>query len=868
MLYPVELSLEEWQELDKRQRDLELEARSAGMERFQNRVRKANEADQSATVGGAKSLLVAGLESLTQAIDEALCVPRQGSAGRRHLAARFIKRPTKRKRGDLITSVEPKVAAYLTLKGVLDSLHGRHRLPRVALKVAGLLLDEIQYRRFQQAEPRLVQHKLKQFRTSNYAHMTRSMRASMRIAGVNADDLDLSVRDRMLLGIKLIDLLITATGLFHVDKVRARKGRGIKEQHTLRAADETLAWVQARNEALEVMRPIHLPMLLPPARWGKHQRGGYRYELAQHRSLVRHANTYGRKEHRQVEEAADMPIVYRALNTLQETSWKINPRVLWLVEQIMEQGGGIAGLPSTTDVPMPAKPCDIATNEEARKRWRQQAHMVKNENHQQRQALFVANQLVMTATSFAEEKMIFFPFSLDFRGRIYPMADSLSPQGPDLSRALLLFAGLKPTDEQGLRYQSTARPVDEAGARFLAIHGANCMGDTPEGAKVSKLTLDERFEWAVQTTPRILATADAPLDDLWWAQADKPLQFYAFCVEWANLVRANERGEEYVCLLPVAMDGTCNGLQHFAALFRDEAGGRAVNLVPQATPQDIYHRIAENVLDQLTKSNDPLASLWLGLHDRFGIITRKLTKRPTMTFGYGAKRFGFAEQIKSFLQEQDDWKGILQHCRLDDGKLAVSSAARYMSGLIWQALQGSVVSAFDGMAWMQAVARGVASHKLSISWRVPGTGFPVSQGYRKLAKRRIKTVLQGQTYMPALRERTDEADVRKQTNGIAPNIIHSLDAAVLMQTVVAAEAEGVGQFSMIHDSYGTTPADCAVLARVLRQQFAKFYREHDVVADLYSQFAAQWEKPEECPWPPAKGTLDVSHVQASDYFFC
>ncbi len=32
-------------------------------------------------------------------------------------------------------------------------------------------------------------------------------------------------------------------------------------------------------------------------------------------------------------------------------------------------------------------------------------------------------------------------------------------------------------------------------------------------------------------------------------------------------------------------DGSCNGLQHYAALGRDESGGRAVNLLPVDKPQ-------------------------------------------------------------------------------------------------------------------------------------------------------------------------------------------------------------------------------------------------------------------------------------------
>jgi DNA-directed RNA polymerase len=361
--------------------------------------------------------------------------------------------------------------------------------------------------------------------------------------------------------------------------------------------------------------------------------------------------------------------------------------------------------------------------------------------------------------------------------------------------------------------------------------------------------------------------ADDAMADLWWTKAEKPFQFYAFCVEWANLVRANARGEDYVCMLPVAMDGSCNGLQHFSALFRDEVGGRAVNVVPQQEPQDIYNRIAENVLKRITEDSSELSSLWLGLHAEIGLVSRKLTKRPTMTFGYGSKRYGFKEQLMEYLRHHEDSKLIRSRFTNDKGESLLGPACGYMGDLIWDALRDEVVAAFDGMAWMQEAVKGIAGADKAVQWTVPLTGFPVAQQYYKLEKRRIKTILAGSVTMPSVYLETEEVNGRKQANSIAPNFIHSLDAAALMLTVASAQAEGIGQFAMIHDSYGTAPADCALLADVLRRSFARLYTQHDIVADLHSQLAAQWEKPEECPLPPAKGSLDVSVVMGSTYFF-
>ena len=52
--------------------------------------------------------------------------------------------------------------------------------------------------------------------------------------------------------------------------------------------------------------------------------------------------------------------------------------------------------------------------------------------------------------------------------------------------------------------------------------------------------------------------------------------------------------------MPIALDGTCNGLQHYAAMLRDEVGGKAVNLVPSDKPSDVYGDVAKIVRDKLS----------------------------------------------------------------------------------------------------------------------------------------------------------------------------------------------------------------------------------------------------------------------------
>jgi len=47
----------------------------------------------------------------------------------------------------------------------------------------------------------------------------------------------------------------------------------------------------------------------------------------------------------------------------------------------------------------------------------------------------------------------------------------------------------------------------------------------------------------------------------------------------------SDNPEAHLSALPVHQDGSCNGLQHYAALGRDAWGGHAVNLTPTDGPQ-------------------------------------------------------------------------------------------------------------------------------------------------------------------------------------------------------------------------------------------------------------------------------------------
>ena len=134
-----------------------------------------------------------------------------------------------------------------------------------------------------------------------------------------------------------------------------------------------------------------------------------------------------------------------------------------------------------------------------------------------------------------------------------------------------------------LRFAET-KALGERGLYWLKVHLANLAGK-------DKSTFDERASFTDRNMENIRASVKNPLGDSssddfgggdnvdcrWWMSLEEPFQALATCRE---IVAALDSGnpESYQCGLPVHMDGSCNGLQHYAALGRDRAGGKAVNL--------------------------------------------------------------------------------------------------------------------------------------------------------------------------------------------------------------------------------------------------------------------------------------------------
>lgn len=812
-----------------------------GAERYIRDVSKAIHSGREESTAYGSTILSHRLEVLSKAIDEWKESVSKGAAG--------VKSATYPK----VKDVPSSMLAFLTLKAVLSGISSLRTLQFVGVAIGTAIEDELRYSKIRETERKAYDKILigAKKRTSGHYRHIYAVRQADRIE----DGWQRWVRtDRLHVGIKMLDILIQTIGLVELTHQKVDKDQSIKY---VKALPETLEWIERKNEVTQFLRPVYEPMVVQPKDWTTPFNGGYISSNIKPLRMVKTKN----KAYLDELKNTDMPIVYEAVNALQRTAWQINSQVLDVMEQLWENGSELAGLPPRNGLELPVVPHDIDTNEEAKREWRIKAAKIHVQNLSLLGQRIGFNMALGLARRYEKFRKLFFPYQLDFRGRIYAVPH-LNPQGSDYQKALLRFANGKPLGAEGWKW--------------LAIHGANVAG-------YDKASFEDRVNWVQDNEDEILAIAADPFNNRGWCvsvggiEIDKPWQFLAFCFEWAGFV---DHGESFVSKLPVAMDGSCSGIQHFSAMLRDHVGGSAVNLTPADTPQDVYQLVANKVIEQVeddlingtedelrhTDDGRPyvkegtktIAAQWKA----FG-ITRKVTKRSVMTLAYGSKEYGFKEQLmediirpakqsgKAFPFQGDGYQG-----------------AQYMAKAIWVAVNKVLVKAGEAMKWLQHAASLAASEELPVRWTTP-VGFPVMQAYADLEKRKVKTAINGKLVYLTMYQDKDNLDRRKQSSGIAPNFVHSCDAAHMMLTVVRAKQAGIDNFAMIHDSFGTTAGDVENLYHVVRESLVEMYSEIDVLESFREEIAQQLSEKnqEKLEALPESGVLDLTQVMESRYCF-
>jgi len=723
--------------------------------------------------------------------------------------------------GDILRKLHTPVVAVITVNEVLNMMmregNGQVKVSRLTHAIGRAILAEIEGRilkRFQKdawakLQLRRLRHDRIRKKSKKIVSVWEHEVTTHRIGAILIRALLESASDS-----DYMEEVFSPAFVRHVQRVRTSKG--FRSIATIRMSPKAQRILDDPETHRFFARPRYAPMLVQPMPWSHEHEGGYVHIRTPFVSKPRPIQKKAMAE-------AEMPAVYEAANALGATAWQINPRIFTVMKQVLDAGGNIAGIPRMNPIPMPPKPI-----------WSELTSEQVREARMERAKTYHANELIKAeartflnrwdiVSKLAEKERFYFPHQFDFRGRAYPLPATFHHQQCDSSRGLLEFA--------------QAKEPDSAGTDWLMIHAANCYG-------VDKCNYQARIDWTKANLDNIERSIRDPLNHRWWMEADggdSPWQFLAACYALFE----PERGAR----IPVQVDGTCNGMQHYAALGRDPAGAEQCNLVHQDEPADVYQPIATDVARVIAEH---AAEGHRAAQQLNGLITRDTVKRPMMTTVYGVTAIGARNQI------YEHFKKI----GYTDEEIFDTTA--YLSDVVMSSIARNNPAAAASMSWLRRVAKACTSGYYSrspVQWTTP-LGWPVVQPYRNEKKRQITTVLQSITL--AVPDGALTVNATKQAAGLPPNFIHSIDATHMHMTARKCYQEDMA-FAAIHDSYWTHATDMPRLQKHIREQFVKLHTPN-LMADFHRQISERCHRVE-IPEPPPRGDFDLNQTLRANYLF-
>jgi DNA-directed RNA polymerase len=740
------------------------------------------------------------------------------------------------------------------------------KLSRLSIQLTKEILNLLSIEDFKRRESKLYKYLEYEYRSRGIGYINSRKRKLASMKGCDVADMDASVKEetfKMQIGSRLIDCVVkSGCGLFEI-RADYHAKKSIKSLQLTDDVFKIMGRVKDKNILFSVQ---YKPLVAPPLPWSSLWGNGGYYS---NNPLTFIRNIRAQRYIEESGEPLNIDRLFTTINHIQETKWHVNNFILGVVDTIIAESlvdpstpkgnpgyyGKIPYMDTLNVYEMVKKedfgPLDSTGRHVELADYRvwfkaKEVQLKKLEAMRSKRIMFLLAHSI--ATEYKDRDQMYFTYNTDFRGRLYPIQQILNPQSTGSVKAFLEFA--------------EPHVLDERGQYWLKIHIANCYG-------YDKKSYQDRIAWVDSMSDELVAYATTPLDYLKeWNDADSPLMFLASCDAYASMLR----GEGVQ--LPVSLDATCSGLQLYAGLLKDREGASVVNVVDKGTgydaepPADVYTDVAELVESKLQAGEYPTK---LGFHDStgefrlvdarpaardlMGNVDRKLTKRNVMTIPYSVTQRGMFDQIREILDEMRDndkvfWKAdkwVVEKLLVELNKSSIATI---------------VPSAIIGQEYIKSVVTQYYSERSAsdpIYWRTPFFNFPVVQWKVETVKKEIRTVL-GRL---SIRKSKNVVNKRQQKNGIAPNLIHSLDATLMYLTVEKLKMQGVTDFMLIHDSFGVPANSVENLTLAVRQSFIELF-EADPLFDWVNQITPEIV---ESTGDIMLNTLDLGEVMQSTYIF-
>ena len=637
--------------------------------------------------------------------------------------------------------------------------------------------------------------------------------------------------------------LAVDAGLLMKKTIKERASGSNSSRKTIRRTyvslnPDLLNYMQTKiDEYAARLLPNRLPMVCRPVTHTKDETGGM-----MDWSIRKLRYTTSLKDHpdeemlRDVDPSCMSETTRRVINTLQATEWRINDKVLEVCNNLWKAGRETGTLPphdASMLEQMPSFPEDGNKTEqhewmdEKSRRW---AKWAKG------QSARLQMSIRMHEAHKLKPFVIWHAYFCDFRGRYYSDSYLLHPQGGDLDKALIMAAQPEEVTSNGLYW--------------IKVNLSNLMG-------VDKCSFDDRAKYVDDHMDdwRAIVADPEGTTDLWEDDAPKKNASFQRLAAIFDLIMAIDKGMTQV---PVQVDGSCNGIQHWAAMTRDETIGPEVNLTPGDKPQDVYQLVADGCTEMCNE--DPTDWRLHFLEQYEGRIPRKVCKRSVMCDPYGISD----HSVKGYIlaEKHLDW--------CEAKSLNIREAANEMGKLIIESKGRLMKHCNHGKQYVQMLCGWVDGEVgKPMTWVTP-TGFRVINKYNPRPLKQSRLRMWDTAFSLHFGYFTDEYDGKRALTTMPPNFVHSLDAAHMGLVIDRLVDMGVEFFSMIHDSFGCMANNMSMLREVTKETFYEIHKEDQLALLRDAAEAIVGEQlPEQHParQHEQRGTLDVADVLRADYLF-
>ena len=612
----------------------------------------------------------------------------------------------------------------------------------------------------------------------------------------------------------------------------------------------------------------------------------------------------------------------QSTNKLQQQAWKVNNEVLEVIEanlgNILPPVRERLGLYTKVTVNDAYKALQKDPSEEnkeayniAAEKWNEELCVLRDiSKRSELETIYRKARALRHAEEFYQY------VDLDYRGRVYYKEPFFNFQGSDMARSLFLF-------KDGVKLTKT-------GLKWLYIHTASCYNQSYdidkipqwceydyksylekeglESISVDKMTLEDRVNWTENNMQMILDSFDIIHD------CEKPFSFLACCIEISNIVN----NPDHISYLPIPIDGSCNGYQHSAAISKDEKTGELVSLVPTEIQADLYVKAAKALIERMPE--------WFAARPGLKMkhIRKYIAKRGTMTRAYSAGADKIADSMYSdsytggiteqFNITMSDCEELARNLilALEDVCPGATKTMAFLQSLVSFEVGKTDAYDVDGSNWTPAKKKKAHARKQALKkikdktvdeelellmieqrldhvrqtryvsygngkthmeWVSP-SDFPVF--YHNYLQREVKiyATLAGVPIghkkdgkftgrvTHVLREASTFASLQGLMSGISPNYIHSQDAAHMSLVI----ADWNHSFGAVHDSFSTHAEYVEMLSHLTRQKFIDIYAKKNYFYDIIDNVLSDtngFDKE-----IPELGSLDITDVRGSEYFFC